>query len=192
MQGRNAGTGEGSGDTMQEGDLRHATIIGADAPLVAGTRVSVVRCNLGPDLWWLVAIDGRMVEEDGLSNLQIRTRNLDFSPHFLYAITTNIPGYSPEGDRTVARGEQNAAEAIRSQVDFLLDSAVEGKQMSDDEASSDLASIDAAIASGDLQYRMRFERGSTCWVLPELNLMVCATSIPESDLSDDERDYLDL
>lgn len=109
----------------------------------------------------------------------------------IYAITTNIPGYSPEGDRTVAQGEDDAAAFMRADVDRILDNAVESGTMSDDEASSDLASIDSAIADGDLQYILQRD-GAASYLLADLDLVVCATRIDASDLDDDEREWLDI
>lgn len=109
-----------------------------------------------------------------------------------YAIVHNMPGYLPvSDDRIVAIGEDDAARAMRDEVDRLLDYAVESESMTDDEASSDLASIDSAIADGDLQYRIRVDGGQS-WPLPDINEVVNCIPIDSDDLTDDELDYLGL
>lgn len=109
-----------------------------------------------------------------------------------YAIVHNMPGYLPvSDDRIVAIGEDDAARAMRDEVDRLLDYAVESEAMSADEADSDLASIDASISDGDLQYRIRVDGGQS-WPLPEINEVVNCIPIDSDDLTDDELDYLGL
>lgn len=109
-----------------------------------------------------------------------------------YAIVSNMPGYLPVSeDRVVAIGEDDAARAMRDEVDRHLDYAVESEQMTDDEASSDLAALDSSIRDGDIQYRIRVDGGQS-WPLPEINLVVNCIPIDSDDLTDEERDYLGM
>lgn len=173
---------------------RLATVIASDAPIKFGTPVHVVACNLGPDLYWLVAANGE-IADGAFSNITLRAADLLFEvpregENRLFAIVVNMPGYLPNSeDRVVASSAQNAAEAMRAEVDRLLDDAVESESMSDEEATSDLASIDSAIADGDLPYRLHHDNGQA-WHLPEMNLVVNAIPIAFADLEDEEADYL--